>query len=446
MLTLSYRISTSPSKNDSYSKYDDTRAADQQWQDFVDKLKEQRTDGKQNTAEHTFQADYTTPIGKAHTVEAGVKYILRNNTSENYRQQKDLADGEFEDDTDHSSHYKHRNDILAAYTGYGLKINKWSGRLGLRYEHTLQDVKYLLGRGSDFSKDFDDLVPSASIGYKLTDMSNLRLGYNMRIYRPGIWYLNPYFDDTDPAYIRQGNPELASEKTHSVNISYSNFTQKLNYNIYIGYSTTDNSIENVSELVSDLTLVDKGLQNPTGKDVIYSTYKNIGKSRSLDISGYANWNATSSTRIYANTYVRYAHIEDGMTLRNHGWFMNANGGIQQSLPKEWRISVNGYYQTPWIMLQGKGNPWFDYSINVNKSFLKKRLTISAFASNFFKKYVTSDWSEQSANFMSQNTYRSQRMRYGISLNLRIGELKASVKKAERTVSNDDVKSSGGKGA
>lgn len=445
MLTLSYRVSTSPSTSDSYSKYYDTRAADQQWQDFVDKLKEQQTDGKQNTAEHTFQADYTTPIGKAHTVEAGVKYILRNNTAENYRRQKDLADGEFEDDMDHSSHYKHRNDILAAYTGYGLKAGKWSGRLGLRYEHTLQDVKYLLGRGTDFSKDFDDIVPSASIGYKLTETSNLRLGYNMRIYRPGIWYLNPYFDDTDPTYIRQGNPELTSEKTHSANISYSNFAQKLNYNIHIGYSTTNNSIESVSELVSDLTLVDKGLQKPTGKDVIYSTYKNIGKSKSLDISLYANWNATSSTRIYANTYIRYAHLEDGMTLRNHGWFMNANGGIQQSLPKEWRISVNGFYQSPWIMLQGKGTPWFDYSINVNKSFLKKRLTISAFASNFFNKYASTDWSEQSANFMSQSTHRMQRMRYGISLNFRIGELKASVKKAERTVSNDDVKSSGGKG-
>ena len=79
-----------------------------------------------------------------------------------------------------------------------LKVKRLSGRLGLRYEHTIQDVKYLVGRGEDFTKNFDDVVPSASIGYKLTDMSNLRLGYNMRIYRPGIWSLNPYLNDTDP--------------------------------------------------------------------------------------------------------------------------------------------------------------------------------------------------------------------------------------------------------
>ena len=42
-------------------------------------------DGEQNTTEHTFQADYTTPIGKLHTLEAGAKYILRNNSSEDDR-------------------------------------------------------------------------------------------------------------------------------------------------------------------------------------------------------------------------------------------------------------------------------------------------------------------------------------------------------------------------
>ena len=39
------------------------------------------------------------------------------------------------------------------------------------------------------------------------------------------------------------------------------------------------------------------------------------------------------------------------------------------------------------MLQGKGSSFFDYGLSVNKSFLDKRLTLSAFASNFFKKYM-----------------------------------------------------------
>lgn len=441
MLTLSYKISTAPHTSDSRNEYHDKKSIDSHWQSYIDAMKDVHTEEQSNTSEHTFQADYTTPIGKLHTVEAGVKYIIRNNTSENDRYERAGADAGYAPDTEHSSHYRHRNDILAAYTGYGLKYKKISGRLGLRFEHTMQDVEYRLGRGKDFSKDFNDFVPSASIGYKLTDMSNLRLGYNMRIYRPGIWYLNPYLNDSNPTYIEQGNPELTSEKTHSVGVSYSNFTSKLNINIHTGYSVTNNSIEGVTELVSDLTLADKGLQNPTGKEVIYSTYKNIGKIRTFSVSGYFNWNATASTRIYSNIYGQYSHLEDGSSLRNHGWYMNMNTGVQQSFPKDWRISANCFHQTPWVMLQGKGTSWTDYGLNVSKSFMKKRLTISAFANNFFKKYRTMTYyTMQGPNFASSTLGRRQMLRYGVSVNFRIGELKASVKKAERTISNDDTKS------
>jgi hypothetical protein len=39
--------------------------------------------------------------------------------------------------------------------------------------------------------------------------------------------------------------------------------------------------------------------------------------------------------------------------------------------------------------------------------------------------------------------RRWRQRFGISVSYRIGELKASVKKAARSISNDDVKGGGG---
>ena len=214
MLTFSYKINTRPQTSDSYTEYEIDNGYNPDWADYLNRLKNQHNDGEQNTTEHTFQADYTTPIGKLHTLEAGAKYILRNNSSEDDRFDADDT-GKYEYNKDQSSHYKHLNDIIAAYLGYGLKVKRLSGRLGLRYEHTIQDVKYLVGRGEDFTKNFDDVVPSASIGYKLTDMSNLRLGYNMRIYRPGIWSLNPYLNDTDPSYISQGNPKLDSEKSHA---------------------------------------------------------------------------------------------------------------------------------------------------------------------------------------------------------------------------------------
>ena len=439
MLTFSYRVSTRPNKSDSYSTYDEIEAIPE-WEDFTSRMFDLYNKGSQNTTEHTFQADYTTPIGKMHTIEAGLKYILRNNSSENDRNQREAGtENDYVFDEEHSSHYRHLNNIFAAYAGYSINVKKFSGRVGLRYEHTLQDVEYCLGRGEDFVKNFDDVLPSATIGYKLTDLSNIRFGYSMRIYRPGIWYLNPYLDDSNPTSISQGNSELDSEKSHSLNLNYSNFTQKFNFNLSVGYSFANNRIESVSTLINDTEI--PGLRNPSGKEVLYTTYQNIGKNKNVTMSCYINWNATSRTRIYTNLFGSYSNMEGANGLKNDGWSLFAFGGAQQTFPHDWRISVNVYGQTPWIMLQGEGNSFFDYSFNVSKSFMKNRLTISAFASNIFKKYYRMESSMEDLNFNQESWSKNSRQRFGLSISFRIGELKASVKKAARTINNDDVRES-----
>ena len=364
-----------------------------------------------------------------------MKYILRNNTSEDDRYEEGIFD------SDHSSHYKHRNDIFAAYLGYGLKLNKLSGRLGLRYEHTLQDVEYKLGRGDDFRKHFNDFVPSASIGYKLTQMSNLRLGYDMRIYRPGIWYLNPYLDDSTPTNIYQGNSHLDSEKSHSFNLSYSNFTPKFNINLALRYGFTNNSIENVVRMMPDTQI--SGLKNPTGKDVLYTTYENIGRSQGVNLNTYINWNATKNTRVYFNGRLSYTNMDDGGDLSNHGWSLFTYGGAQQTLPKSWRLSFNLYAMTPNINLQGRGSSYSSYSMSIQKSWLKNRLNLTLSATNFLKKYMRYNSTTEDTFFHANSWSKSVQQRFSLSISYRIGELKASVKKAERTISNDDVKGGGG---
>ncbi len=439
MLTLSYKINTSPQSSDTYSYYLE-KQGEVDWQDFLKRLQDQHNDGSQNTTENTFQMDYTTPIGKIHNIETGAKYILRNNTSENDRYLQENPEDVYEFDGDHSSHYRHLNNILAGYASYSLKIKKFSGKMGVRYEHTRQDVKFLLGHGENFKKNLDDIVPSVSLGWKLTEMSNFLLAYDMRIYRPNIWYLNPYLNDSNPSNISQGNPDLNTEKNHSFNLSYSNFTQKLSVNISFRYSFTNNSIEQISTILPDNKI--PGLSNPTGKEVLYTTYENIGKSKFANLNGYINWNMTSSTRIYTNFYGNYADMRGANGLKNNGWSLYDYCGEQQTLPHDWRISLNIYGQTPWTMLQGRSSSFFDYGMSVNKSFISKRLTLSAFANNFFKKYIRNTSTLEGTGFTQENWNKYTRQRFGISISYRIGELKASVKKAARSISNDDVKSSG----
>lgn len=443
LLTLSYRLESSPSTSDSRYLYTDREAADD-WQTFIDRMRDQRMDGDENTMEHTFQIDYTTPFAKHHTWEAGVKYILRRNKSDNDRYNLGTGDKDETYDSDNSSHYRHHNDILAAYTGYGLTLDKWSARLGLRYEHTLQKVEYLLGRGTNFYKNFDDLVPSARLGYKFSDATNLSLGYKMRINRPGIWYLNPYLDDRIPDAISQGNPNLDTEKSHAVDLQFSSYNSKLTYTLTGTYRFVNNSIESVDRLVNDRNI--EGLPNPTGKDVIYSSYANIGHIQYAGLMAYANWTPITNTRITLNGSVGYSHMSDGQSLRNHGWCTNIDASLQQTFAKTWIFNASYYVQTPQPTLQGKEARYQWYNFSLSKSFMDKRLTLTAYIINpFGKRYFCYRSETVADNFRTTASSSWCQLYYGVSVRFRIGKLKASVKHTERTVENNDVKQGGGGG-
>lgn len=448
MITLSYKISTQPQNSDYYTDYKDIK--DPFEMDIVKKflLNNSHSDGKTNTTEHTFQVDYTTPIGKLHTIEAGAKYIIRNNLSDNKLFEAEGVSDNYEYNNDRSSKYKHLNDILAAYLGYTLRYKTFSFKPGVRYEYTSQDVKYLagaIGPEADFSTSYNDFVPSVTMGIKIGKTQNLRGGYNMRIWRPGIWNLNPYFDDRNPMFISQGNSNLESEKSHSFNLSYSTFSMKFNVNISLRHSFGNNGIERVSRLIGK-----GGEEFPGGhhapEGALYSTYENIGKNRNTGLSLYGNWNASPNTRIYLNGDGSYVDIKSpAQGLHNYGWNASLYGGIQHTFPLKIRASLNAGGSTPYISLQGKGSGYYYYSLGVNRSFIKDRFTVSAYVSNIFEKYRSYNNTTMGENFLSKSSSRYQSRSFGISLSYRIGELKASVKKAARSINNDDVKGGGGQG-
>ncbi|MCC8187334.1 MAG: TonB-dependent receptor [Bacteroides sp.] len=449
MLTLSYKIDTRPQTSDYKLNYTyDPEAVDENYKEFLaELLRDQHSDGKQTTTEHTFQGDFTTPIGEIHTLETGLKYISRNNTSDNKRYLADGMSHEYIYDPDGSSHYKHLNDIVAVYAGYALKYKKFSGRVGVRYEHTAQHIKYQEKPDQNFKTTTDDVVPSVSFGFKLGQTQNIRAGYNMRIWRPSIYYLNPYVDDTNPTHIRSGNPKLETEKNHAFDVSYSNFTSKFNVNLSLRHSFNNNSIEEYSVLINPAEIpnyeADPAFAN---QDVLYTTYGNIGKASSTGLSGYINWNASPKTRIYTNLNGSYRHMSSSaLDLSNSGWNLFAYGGVQHTFPLDIRASLNLMGSTPYISLQRRGYSFYDYSFSVNHSFVNKRLTLSAFAGNFFTKYTKSSNTSEGQGYKDWSENKYSRRRFGISISYRIGELTASVKKAARTISNDDVKDGGGGG-
>ena len=69
-----------------------------------------------------------------------------------------------------------------------------------------------------------------------------------------------------------------------------------------------------------------------------------------------------------------------------------------------------------------------------------RLNVSAYVQNPFNHYLNYNNKTKTTDFMTNSCYKESMRSFGISVSYRIGKLQARVKKAERSIENDDVKS------
>ena len=302
-------------------------------------------------------------------------------------------------------------------------------KAGVRYEHTFTDVAYALTPERNFDAGFDDVVPSANLAYMITPASNLKLNYNMRINRPGIWYLNPFRDTSNPNVVSYGNPDLESEKSHNVSLTYGSFSAKFNINATLSYMFVNNGIEGYSFM---------------NGDIMESTFRNVGKTKKARLSLWANWNPSVKTRLSVNASSSYADFRSvELNAENSGFDANGFVNFQQTLPWDLNLSVFGGGGSPRVMLQGKSGSYYYYGASLSKGFLKeKRLNVSLHASNFFSDKMSYKNETITDTFRNITTVDYSTMRYGISISWRFGDLKAQVKQTARSITNDDVKAGG----
>ena len=348
-IIFTYQINHSPSKTEQSNNFKQASTS------FVD-LTDRFTKSNDLTTDHTFQTDYTTPLGKGQTLNLGAKFMTRKATSDSKYYLEDVYNEKM------SMDYEYTNTILAGYTEYEKKWSKFGAKGGLRYEHTWQDVTYHLGNGDNFSTDYGSLVPSASLSYTLSQTSNFGLTYNMRISRPGITYLNPYIDRSDPTSISYGNTNLDVEKSHNVALVYNTFTPRLMMNLNLKYNYTGNGIEQYS-------FYDNNILN--------TTYGNIVKRSQYGLNGYANWLIATNTRLFFNGGVTYTDItSDALDLSNSGWSATAVMGLQQTLP--WNLKLGAYMMTSTktYTLQGWSGGFNMITANISKTFFNDKLTVS----------------------------------------------------------------------
>lgn len=415
-ITLSYQYTGNPHGSDAEMTYGS-------------KVRRSLTDD--DSQEHTFQADYTTPLwSDKHNLSTGFKYILRKNVA-NDIQDVDLP-------TMQASVYDYRNDIGAAYAEYTGTFGKVIGKAGLRYEHTWVDVDYATNPSMNFSTNYPVVVPNISLQYNLGMASNVSFSYNMRISRPGITYLNPYVEQLSDITVSYGNTAIEAEKSHRFQLAYNMASPKWVLSLRL--------IENFGQGGIGEYSVYKPYK---GVDVLHTTYGNIQNSSRTSLNVYVNWNASNKTRIYAfgdGGYDYYLNTLDN--LSNGGWTARGGMGAQHTLPWDLRLSGNLFMNSGGYSLQGSRSGFGFVSLGITKTFLQDRLNLSLRGqSNLGLGRLEFRNRSESGSFVQENSQLIPIRSASFSISYTFGKAQnIQQKRTVRSITNDDLvggSSSGG---
>lgn len=423
-LTLSYSLDLSPMK----TNIDNTIDPIMDYTGFS-----QRSDNNATGAEHTAQIDYYDPINKKHNIETGIKYILRQNTSDTHTQRYDEQTGSWYDDMTRVNDLDYNQHIGSLYGGYSYKHKSYTAKAGFRMEYTYNDG---LSKSAEGNIQFDnkqfDVVPYINFSYMLKKGRILSFSYTQRLSRPGIWYLNPYVNDSDPMNISYGNPNLESIKRNSLGLGYRKSSQNWNIGLSLGADFTKNSIERVS-------VVD-------GDGVRTTTYKNIGKSSVYRLGVNYSYRHGEKLNLYVNGAVSYATVSsEQLSLDNNGFNINGTIGGTVGLWKKGSLNFSAYLFGGNVSLQYKQPLYGSTSIGISQRFLKDKLTFAIYLQEPFSKTKVYKYDFNDTTFKMHSENINYIRSASFSIYWRFGKFNANVKKARKQANDDKMNGNGSGG-
>jgi outer membrane receptor protein involved in Fe transport len=382
--------------------------------------------------EHTFQADIVKPFTKNQKLEMGVKYILRSNISLTDVYLFDYTLQDFVIDSSQINDFDYTQNIFAGYFSYNKKFEKLSIKGGLRIEDVWNNGTFTSTSYTDFEYKNLEYVPTANVAYQVNEKNSLRISYNKRIQRPGIWHLNPYVFNADPKNIFFGNPNLDPERFHNFELNY-NLNSKIgNINLTFYNSFSNNAIDRVVKLEDGISK---------------STFDNISKIRTWGTSSFISLRFGKKVNANVNSTLNYNSIEGNkeMNLSNSGWSYNVSTNITYNIIQGLRLSGNAFLFKPQVSLQTTRSNFYNMGFSLAKEFYKGKLTFTLTARNIF-------WEEMKFSFKTYDQAFYQEMEmfrpgrsFGINIRYKFGEMNTQLKKASRGIRNDDVKQGEGNG-
>ena len=394
---------------------------------------DQKSSTDESQKRQLLQLDYVYPIDDNTQFELGYRGDFSQQDTD--YQVFDLNDGTETINTNLTNYLGFTQNVNAAYTQFGKKINKFSYLLGLRME----DTKIIIDQRTANiyrEKKYTDWFPTVNLSYEFNEKENITLGYSRRIRRPRSWSLNPFQSLTSLTFFRQGNPDLDPSYANSFDFGYLKRWEKFTFNGSIYYSKATQVITRITETTGTIvrvsedplvevpalrfTSINLAENNRTGTEFTL-TYS---PKRTVRISG--NFNIFNSETI--GTYE-----DQVLDAEIVSWFARVNASFP--LPFDLTTQLRAFYRGPSATAQTETQGIFSLSGAVNKNLFKKKGTLSFRASDIFnsRRRKSSTRTEQFTNYTE---FQWRQPTYIFTFTYRINERKNDRSRRRRNTNYD----------
>lgn len=343
-----------------------------------------RNDGRNNSPQVTFQADYTHPINENAKFEAGVRSYYK--TFRSYFDVFGVGDNGSETKLPLSNNYEYTEMINALYGTYSQKIGKFSYQLGLRAEHSkfdglLVDSAFKFGYQypTGIKNLLDGFFPSLFLTQQLTENDQLQFNFSRRIRRPDFWQLNPFIEINDPVNLRQGNPQLQPEFVNSFELNYSHNYDKGNI---LGVLYWRNNPRDITQYSDTITAeqYDQLKNAAVDPNAILNTFVNANTTNRYGAEFTLQYKAAGNFDLTPTVNMQYRSVNaniNNTNLSNEGVNWNAKLIANYKIKMD-KIAVlhnlsfqlTGQYESAQVIPQGRRLPQYGVDFAMRKDFLK----------------------------------------------------------------------------
>ncbi|NLU93309.1 outer membrane beta-barrel protein [Chitinophaga sp. Ak27] len=276
---------------------------------------------------------YTEPLSRSLSLQAGQMFYYSQGK---YNRQVC--------DRDASGHYTQPNALLSDI--YDANSRQYTSKLSLAGNH--KRLLYTVGagwrqfniRGSSDMKgyhvnsNYRAWLPEVYAEWKQNKTTKLIFRYNMDASAPSVAQLQPLEDNSDPLYIRKGNPLLQQKKSQHLQLSFNNFQLTAGNSIYARADFTYFNRD-----ITDSTSIEAA----SGKQYIIpvNVAGNLNGSLAVGKSIGIGHNGSSFTAGISATYVRSLTFTNSLPNINRTWSITPDMNFNYYLGDNINVSARG---------------------------------------------------------------------------------------------------------